>query len=445
MTKDGATTTNKYNNLNQLTSSTENKDGKETSNKTYSYDKNGNQTKEKDSETNVTVENTYDVDNRLSISITTNGEKEVVNQENLYNGNGKRIQKKEGNNIVNYFYQDGVVLYTTDKDGNKTSQNFVGTDGNVIGTTRYGNEGFKYYTYNKDVQGSTTSVVGEDGTSLVAYDYDDFGITTIIGDATFYNEVCYTGGIYDVSTGLYYLNARYYDPNNGRFITRDTYRGEVRNPSTLHLYTYCSNNPINYVDPSGHTLVAISHVVGANFLIGYQRSKGIVISSSGRIGVFKGGSINLKIGTGSISASTGIEGTVYGNTSIIADLKNSSFYANCSASVYGANVSFGATFILKTKKNPRKNRKAIPYISFGAGTSSSAGFDCVVGVGFSQVIAFPYNVAWYIRHRNDNKKHTFTYRYFGEKQTIKCTNKNITVSYGGISIQFANYKSFKKK
>lgn len=252
MTKDGVTTIYKYNELNQLTSSVENKDGKETSNKTYTYDVNGNQTKEKDSVTNITVENTYDADNRLSTSITVNGTKEVVNQENLYNGNGKRIQKKEGNNVVNYFYQDGVVLYTSDKDENKTSQNFVGTDGNVIGTTRYSNEGFKYYTYNKDVQGSTTSVVGEDGISPVAYEYDDFGVTTTIGDSTFFNEVCYTSGIYDVSTGLYYLNARYYDPKNGRFITRDTYRGEIDEPDTQHLYAYCANDPINHVDPSGN-------------------------------------------------------------------------------------------------------------------------------------------------------------------------------------------------
>ena len=252
MTKDGATTNYSYNKLDQLTKSTESKDGKETSNKTYTYDLNGNQTKEKDSTTNVTVENTYDVDNRLSTSITVNGTKEVVNQQNLYSGNGQRIQKKEGSSVVNYFYQDGVVLYTSDKDGNKTSQNFVGTEGNVIGTTRYSTDGFKYYTYNKDVQGSTTSVVGQDGTSPVQYDYDDFGVTKTIGDGTFFNEVCYTGGIYDVSTGLYYLNARYYDPRNGRFITRDTYRGELNKPDTQHLYAYCENNPINYVDPSGH-------------------------------------------------------------------------------------------------------------------------------------------------------------------------------------------------
>ena len=164
---------------------------------------------------------------------------------------------------TNYIYNDlnQLIKSTENKYGNETSQNFLGIDGNVIGTTRYSSEGFKYYTYNKDVQRSTTSVVGEDGKSTVAYDYDDFGVTTTIGDSSFFNEVCYTGGIYDVSTGLYYLNVRYYDPRNGRFITQDTYRGEVNNPSTLHLYAYCDNNPINYVDPSGHIAIRFGYGV----------------------------------------------------------------------------------------------------------------------------------------------------------------------------------------
>ena len=91
----------------------------------------------------------------------------------------------------------------------------------------------------------------------MAYDYDDFGVTRSIGDSTFFNEICYTGAIYDVSTGLYYLNARYYDPKNGRFITWDIYRGEINEPDNQHLYAYCANDPINYTDPSGHGKLSI--------------------------------------------------------------------------------------------------------------------------------------------------------------------------------------------
>ncbi len=90
------------------------------------------------------------------------------------------------------------------KGNDKTSPNFVVTKENIMGTTKYD----KDYNYNKDIQGSTTSVVGQDGTSPVTYDYDDFGVTRSIGDSNFFNEICYTGAIYDVSTGLYYLNAK---------------------------------------------------------------------------------------------------------------------------------------------------------------------------------------------------------------------------------------------
>ena len=71
------------------------------------------------------------------------------------------------------------------------------------------------------------------------------------------NEICYTGGIYDESTGLYYLDARYYDPQDGRFTSQDTYRGEDEEYKTWNLYTYCADNPVGYVDPSGHSTMAL--------------------------------------------------------------------------------------------------------------------------------------------------------------------------------------------
>jgi RHS repeat-associated protein len=62
----------------------------------------------------------------------------------------------------------------------------------------------------------------------------------------------YAGEFYDSATGLYYLRARYYDSEIGRFISEDSYTGEKNDPLSLNLYTYCVNNPIMYTDPSGH-------------------------------------------------------------------------------------------------------------------------------------------------------------------------------------------------
>ena len=152
-----------------------------------------------------------------------------------------------------------MVSYTTGADtGEKLIQNLSGLEDNVIYAEQKvtGTDGttasYQDFLYTKDIQGSTTSILNKDTKGELSYEYDDFGETSIHGSSVLKNESCYTGGIYDESTGLYYLNARYYDPKNGRFLTEDTHRGEVNDPDTLHLYAYCANDPINYVDPSGH-------------------------------------------------------------------------------------------------------------------------------------------------------------------------------------------------
>ena len=312
--KGSAQTSYTYNGLDQLLIAVTERDGEQERTITYEYDVNGNQVKESDSKSQVTTVNEYDAENRLSRAVITMPEPEplpgdvaepgsgaatgqasevaetdgtasgnrikTITQENLYNGDGQRVRKSEGAKETYYFYQDGVVSYTVEgKKETKAVQNLLGLEGNVIlaeraveisgePTSEGGisgeksedgvafeetkNRNFDYYLYNKDVQGSTTSILDEDGAGELSYEYDDFGETEINGNSVFQNEICYTGGIYDETTGLYYLNARYYDPENGRFLTEDTYRGELNEPDTLHLYVYCKNNPINYVDPSGH-------------------------------------------------------------------------------------------------------------------------------------------------------------------------------------------------
>ena len=141
----------------------------------------------------------------------------------------------------------------------------IGTEGNILATERFKGDDTQYYLYNKDIQGSTTSLVKEDGSADATYQYTDFGETIIHGDDQAKNEVCYTGGIYDQSTGLYYLNARYYDPEDGRFMTEDSYRGEIMKPETGHLYVYCANNPVNYVDPSGHWMETVLDIASLGY------------------------------------------------------------------------------------------------------------------------------------------------------------------------------------
>ena len=83
-----------------------------------------------------------------------------------------------------------------------------------------------------------------------AYGYinaDEFGI-----QAPFYG---YNGEEQNPFTGLQYLRARYYAPQNGGFITQDSFSGVLDDALTQNRYTYAGNNPVNNIDPSGHRYV----------------------------------------------------------------------------------------------------------------------------------------------------------------------------------------------
>ena len=69
------------------------------------------------------------------------------------------------------------------------------------------------------------------------------------------NAFRYCGEYYDAEMGTIYLRARYYNPSTGRFISRDSFAGRRSDPLSLNLYTYCRNNPIRFIDPSGHITV----------------------------------------------------------------------------------------------------------------------------------------------------------------------------------------------
>src|SRR5690606_6619231 len=69
------------------------------------------------------------------------------------------------------------------------------------------------------------------------------------------NRRQYTGHYRDAETGLHYFGARYYDDEQGRFLSQDPYPGEVDAPPSLHRYLYANANPLRYIDLQGYKAV----------------------------------------------------------------------------------------------------------------------------------------------------------------------------------------------
>ena len=79
-------------------------------------------------------------------------------------------------------------------------------------------------------------------------------LSGVANDLVKNNPIRYRGYYFDRETGLYYLNARYYNPQWRRFISPDdTSYLDPETPNGLNLYAYCNNDPVNYADPSGHS------------------------------------------------------------------------------------------------------------------------------------------------------------------------------------------------
>ena len=122
----------------------------------------------------------------------------------------------------------------------------------------------RYYHYNHI--GSTTAITDADGDLLYSFTYGTYGELTGIYDADGEQaedtaaviqaenlRFLYNGryGVETGANGLYYMRARYYNPQIKRFINRDIIDGSITDSQSLNKYSYVQGNPISLVDPFG--------------------------------------------------------------------------------------------------------------------------------------------------------------------------------------------------
>ena len=133
--------------------------------------------------------------------------------------------------------------------------------------------GTKYW-YDKNLQGDIVGIRNASGTLVAQYEYDAWGKHISITDGSGndvsdnpnhianINPFRYRGYYFDVETGWYYLNARYYDPNVGRFLSIDSILGANGGLQGYNLFAYCNNNPVMYIDPNGMCFYMNEYVTG---------------------------------------------------------------------------------------------------------------------------------------------------------------------------------------
>jgi RHS repeat-associated protein len=206
---------------------------------TFSYDGNGNRTGKTTGQD--TWEYTYDYANRLT-QIKKNS---TLLEEYVYDGDGKRIQVTKNNETTTYIYSDWNVLYEENTTGKALY--IYGPAGRLAKRTTIQGETCTFY-YHNDQLGSTRLVTDQSHNAVTEVSYTPFGESTLRGEESY----LYTGKEQD-ETGLYFYGARYYDPAIGRFITRDPLSGRRNYPQSLNRYTYCVNNPVKFIDPTGLT------------------------------------------------------------------------------------------------------------------------------------------------------------------------------------------------
>src|SRR5579884_2989308 len=213
----------------------------------FSYDANGNMITRTYVGGGTTTNLSYDTENRLISYATATSTTSFV-----YDGDGGRVKKISGSTTSIYIgklfecvascYNASTGVWT-----NGTKHIFAGSA--RIASKPITTTGDIYY-YHVDHEQSTSLISDKNGADAGEFFYYPFGnLYRKTGMDTNYK---FTGQQNDAETNLNFYNSRYYDTWLGRFIQPDSIVPSMHDPQTLNRYSYVENNPLTYIDPTGH-------------------------------------------------------------------------------------------------------------------------------------------------------------------------------------------------
>ncbi len=181
---------------------------------------------------------------------------------------GNRIYKDSGGTgrkyIVDIVGDLPVILLELDSSNN-IKKTYIYANSQII-AQHDGDDSNDLYFYLHDRLGNVRQIINTSGTVVRLYTYNPFGETLEVG-GTLSNPFMFTGQFFDSETGHYFFRARQYDPYIYRFISVDPIFGKFEEPLTLHVYLYCINDPVNYLDPDGKWALALGASASGNLTI----------------------------------------------------------------------------------------------------------------------------------------------------------------------------------
>jgi RHS repeat-associated protein len=195
----------------------------------------------------------YDVLGNL-ISVTLPDDTRI---EYVVDGQNRRIGKRVAGVLVEGFLYRNQLNPVAELDGsnNVVARFTYATRSNV---PDYMERGGNAYRIISDHLGSPRLVVNSStGEIAQQMDYDEFG-NVILDTNPGFQPFGFAGGIYDTHTKLVRFGARDYDPETGRWTAKDPIRFSSRD---TNLYVYVSQDPVNFLDPTGLNCEALRELV----------------------------------------------------------------------------------------------------------------------------------------------------------------------------------------